>query len=141
MAKITITIDGNDPTLVSLLGANFIDKLADRKGYTQEVHNPDYVPAVGSPTMDDTSKQPVVEPETGVARYPQIPNPNYVPEVGTPTIQNPETRAEFVGRKALVDRIIPWALEEVAENERRTVNAKIEKIKQAVEKSATIKVV
>ena len=68
-----------------------IEAFADKKGYQSKVPNPDYVEAVGSPTIDDTTQTP---DEMGI--YPQIPNPDYVPAVGERIIDNPVTRTQFV---------------------------------------------
>jgi hypothetical protein len=42
--KVTFTFDDTDPNIVAVLGENIGEKLADNKGYTSEIPNPDYTP-------------------------------------------------------------------------------------------------
>lgn len=74
-----------------------LEKFADNRGYQTVVANPNYLPASGSETIDDTTAAKVESTSMpGVMVYPQIPNPDYVAEVGTPTVPNPKTRIDFV---------------------------------------------
>jgi hypothetical protein len=75
-----------------------INDFADSLGYQTIVPNPNYLPAVGNETIDDTSAEQVISP-AGVPVYPQIANPDYVPALGEPTMENPQSRLEFVSER------------------------------------------
>jgi len=133
MAKVTIEIDDTNAAIVSVLGADMIDALADSKGYTAQVHNPDYVLPVGGETLNDETKEP-----NDVGEYPQIPNPDYVAGVGEPTITNPQTKAEHVGTKVLKEAILPYLTKEMEAREKRTAEDKVAQIKEVIEGAAVI---
>ena len=63
-----------------------VEELADANGYNPLLPNPDFIPAVGQPTLDDPSGE--MEDHAGVMLPKQIPNPDFVPAVGEPTIPN-----------------------------------------------------
>jgi len=135
--KVTITFDDTNPTIVAALGKDVGTTLSERKGYQAEMHNPEYVPAVGSETIDDTSKEKVAG-EMGTMIYPQIANPDYVAAVGKPTIPNTQTRASFVGGKTLKEAILPYLTKEMANQERKNADDKIAQINAVIEKAIEI---
>jgi hypothetical protein len=106
MAKVTITIDDTNPGIVAAFGADVLTSLANSKGYTDVIPNPDYVPAVGSPEMEDVDASPDSD-----GNFVMVTNPDYVSAIGEPTISN-TTRANFVGEKALKEAVVPYLLKE-----------------------------
>lgn len=52
--KVTFTFDDTDPNIVAVLGTNVGERLADNKGYTAEIANPDYNPATPDPEIPTT---------------------------------------------------------------------------------------
>lgn len=126
--KVTIVFDDTKPEIVSALGENIGDSLAEDLGYPVEVHNPDYVPAVGPENIVDPAW---VQPENydpSVDEPDTIPNPDHVPAVGTPIIPNPETKGEYVGRVVLKDAIIPYLF---TKKEKRAIKKTMDAIKMA----------
>jgi len=125
--KVTITFDDTNPTIVAALGKDVGILLAEQKGYQTKVHNTEYVPAVGSETIDDETKEPT-ETEDGKKVYPQIPNPDYVAAKGETTIDNTETRAKFIGRKTLEDAILPYLTQGMARAAQKEATDKVTQI-------------
>ena len=98
MSKVTITIDDSNPTLVSVFGSNTIDTIADEFGYMTMVEKsveelPEKVEFIYTNPISGEVITDMVYPE-GTEFYKE----------------NPESKAEFVGRIVLRDSIVPKLL-------------------------------
>lgn len=90
MSKVTITIDDTNPALVAAFGENSLETIADEIGYMEMVEK-----------SESELPEKVFNPATDLPEYPD----------GTEMYKpNPQTKAEFVGRKILEDNIIPRLL-------------------------------
>jgi hypothetical protein len=123
MAKVTISLDDSRPEIIALFGENALETVADDMGYMTTVPNPDYVPAQGNETMQDPDWVMPDDFEPLTDTIPQIPNPNYVAQVGEATMPNPISKADFVARQILRNRIIPALIERFEQRRKREADA------------------
>ena len=114
MAKVTITIDDTNKAITGALGENTLETLSEMKGYQTMTTNPKYVQTLDkdTDTVSDNGE--------------------------SPTIDNPQTRAEFVGAKVLKEAILPYLTKEMANIEREAAELKVKQINSVIESSTVI---
>ena len=79
-----------------------LDTLASLNGYQEQIVNTEYVPAVGSETMNDPSgatEEIEYVPGEKVTAPKQVKNPDYVKAVGEEFMANPDSPLVFIAAK------------------------------------------
>lgn len=133
MSKVTIAIDDTNPALVAAFGENSLSTIADEFGYMEMVEKEESeLPAKEPYTFTD----PATGEEITSERYPE----------GTEMYKpNPESRANFVGRKMLENEIVPALIRGLSDRKRKealaNVDQEIEQAKDVLKNVAVVETV
>lgn len=106
MSKVTITIDDKSPALVSMFGENALNTIANAMRYQEKI-------ALSEEELPEKVCRDLTEQEMKSGMYGDMTVTQICeyPEGTVLTKNNPDTRAQYVGKTILREKIIPALLE------------------------------